>query len=71
MVQKKRHLVKTVTWRITATTTTVIITWLVTGNFETGAIVGGFEAVVKMFLYYAHERMWLRSRYGIVAGRKA
>ena len=36
---KKRHLAKTFTWRITATATTMIIAWLVSGDPLTGLTV--------------------------------
>lgn len=62
---RKRHIAKSITWRVVATTATVIITWTVTGSFEAGAVVGGFEAITKMFLYYAHERAWYRTRFGL------
>lgn len=62
---RKRHLLKALTWRVTATTTTFIITWIVTGNLETGLIVGGIEATIKMFLYYFHERVWYRIPLGL------
>ncbi|MFT4658640.1 MAG: putative membrane protein [Ilumatobacter sp.] len=57
---KKRSLAKTLSWRVTATTTTFLIAWLVTGDIATGAAIGGVEAVAKMFLYYGHERAWER-----------
>lgn len=66
MVSRKRHIAKTITWRITATTTTIIITWMVTGEIEAGLVVGGFEVVAKMFLYYAHERAWYQTKFGII-----
>ena len=57
---RRIHAAKTVTWRIVATITTVIISYLVTGSLAIGATIGGIEAVTKMVLYYAHERAWAR-----------
>ena len=57
---KRRSLAKTLSWRVTATTTTFIIAWIVTGDLGAGAAIGGVEAVAKMFLYYGHERAWER-----------
>ncbi len=45
---------------MTATSTTFIITWIVTGNISAGIAVGGVEFFAKMFLYYGHERAWYR-----------
>ena len=58
MTTKQIHLAKTISWRIIASTTTVLITWAVTGEIQAGLFVGGFEALAKMFLYYEHERFW-------------
>ena len=55
---QKRTIVKTMTWRITASLTTFIIAWMLTGDFLIGATIGGIEGVTKIFLYYFHERIW-------------
>jgi len=55
---KKRHLLKTITWRIVGTIDTMILGWIVTGNLEIGMTIGGFEVITKMILYYFHERLW-------------
>ena len=60
MISWKRHAAKTMTWRVVATTTTVIIAWSVTGDWRVGLEVGGIEFFVKMLLYYLHERVWYR-----------
>ena len=60
MISRKRHLAKAVTWRVVATTATILIAWGVTGDWRTGLEVGGIEFFVKMFLYYLHERFWYR-----------
>ena len=55
---KKRTMVKTITWRITASLTTFLIAWMLTGDILVGASIGSIEAVSKIFLYYFHERIW-------------
>ena len=62
---RKRSIVKTLTWRCIATTDTIIITRLVTGSWTAGALVGGAEVFTKMFLYYLHERGWSASDWGL------
>ena len=57
---RKRHLAKTVTWRLLATADTVILSWLITGNPLIGLKIGVAEIVTKMFLYYVHERLWFK-----------
>ncbi len=66
MVSKKRHIVKTITWRIVGTLDTFLLSWLITGSIKIGAAIGGIEIITKMILYYFHERAWYRfSRFGI------
>jgi len=54
----RRSLVKTLTWRIVATTDTFIIAWLITGEWTWASAIAGVEVLTKMFLYYGHERVW-------------
>ncbi len=59
-VEKKRHLFKTLTWRILATSDTFLIAWLITGEISWAGAIAGVEVITKMILYYAHERAWYR-----------
>lgn len=68
-VLKRRHLAKAITWRICATTITILITIIVTGNVKIGLIVGPIDVVIKLVLYYIHERCWLRTKFGINANQ--
>tara|TARA_A200000113_G_scaffold194982_2_gene185261 strand:- start:131 stop:391 length:261 start_codon:yes stop_codon:yes gene_type:complete len=61
----KRHVAKTITWRIVGTIDTMIIGWLITGDAMTGLKIGGIEVVTKMILYYFHERMWFKINLGL------
>lgn len=66
MVSYKRHLLKTITWRIVGTIDTMILGWLVTGDIKLGLAIGGFEVLTKMFLYFLHERVWYKYiKYGL------
>ena len=67
-LSRKRHLAKTITWRIIGTIDTVLIGWAVTGDPWIGVQVGGVEMVTKMALYYFHERAWFR--YGMLGREK-
>ena len=55
---RKRTIVKTMTWRVTASLTTFIIAWILTGDFLIGATIGSIEAIAKIFLYYFYDRIW-------------
>ena len=66
MVSRKRHILKTLTWRIIGTLDTMILSWLITGNWKFGVAIGGVELITKMVLYYLHERAWYKfTKYGI------
>ena len=53
-----RSIAKSFTWRITATITTILIAYFITGNIETAVMIGGVEFFAKMFIYFLHERLW-------------
>lgn len=61
----KRHLAKTITWRIIGTIDTMILGWFVTGNPITGLKIGGLEVLSKMILYFIHERIWYKMNFGL------
>jgi uncharacterized membrane protein len=61
----KRHIAKSVTWRIVGTVDTIVLSWLITGNPYTGLKIGFSEVVTKMFLYYLHERIWFNVKIGV------
>lgn len=66
MVSRKRHVLKTISWRIIGTLDTMILSWIITGSLKIGVAIGGVEIVTKMVLYYLHERAWYRfSKYGV------
>lgn len=54
----KRHILKTISWRIVGTIDTMVLAWIVTGNPITGLKIGAFEVITKMILYFLHERSW-------------
>ena len=59
-----RSLAKTLSWRITATLTTMIISYLIIGDLTIASLIGGFEFFSKMLLYYIHERLWNKIHFG-------
>ena len=61
----KRHVAKTITWRIVGTLDTMVIGWLITGNPVTGLKIGGIEMFTKMILYFIHERIWYKLNLGL------
>ena len=64
-INRKRHLLKTITWRIVGTVDTMIVAWVISGDPLLGLSIGGVEVFSKMLLYYIHERVWYKSKFGI------
>ena len=64
-IDRKRHLLKSVTWRIIASVTSFLIGWAVTGSLNVGVTVGIFDISIKFILYYFHERIWDISKFGV------
>lgn len=64
-IDKKRHILKSITWKILATSFTFLITWIITGNLKIGIGVGILDVIIKILLYYFHERIWYKSNFGV------
>ena len=58
--QSKRSLLKTITWRITASLDTFVIAWIITGDWKIGGSIAGIEVITKVFFYYFHEEYGIR-----------
>jgi len=67
---KKRHLIKTITWRVVGTLDTIILSWVISGDPFVGLKIGFAEVTTKMILYYLHERAWYKTNYGLIERRK-
>lgn len=59
-VLAKRHIAKTVSYRIISTLIGFVIMWAVSGSVKVGAAFGVAELVYKPIQYYIHERIWYR-----------
>jgi adenylylsulfate kinase len=59
-----RSIVKGVTWRVIATGTTVILVYLFTENLAISLGIGVIEPIIKIILYYGHERAWNNIKWG-------
>jgi len=66
MVSYRRHIAKTITWRVIGTLDTILLSWFITGSLKWGVTIGGVELITKMILYFLHERAWYKfSTFGI------
>lgn len=58
----KRHIAKSITWRIIGSLDTLLLAFIFTGNLESGLKISGIELITKMVLYYFHEKVWFNSK---------
>ena len=59
-----RSFVKGISWRLTGTLDTMVISYFVTGNPMTALKIGAVEIFTKLALYYVHERVWQKVKWG-------
>ena len=67
---RKRSVAKAFSWRVIALMITVVAAWIFTGDTTKALEIGALDTAVKIFAYYAHERMWLRVRFGMPTPRQ-
>jgi bifunctional enzyme CysN/CysC len=60
-----RSLAKAITWRVLGSLDTFLLSLLFTQSAKLAAAISATEIVTKIVLYYAHERVWARSRFGL------
>jgi len=59
-----RSLLKSVSWRITGSIDTFIVSWFITGKVAFAISISGVEVFTKIGLYYFHERLWDKIKIG-------
>ena len=72
-INKKRHLLKAVTWNVLAMTTTYLVLTEMPPVFDLEPVSksgAGFlvalDRIVKLIFYYFHERAWFASNFGVI-----
>jgi len=64
MDNHKRSIAKSLTWRTFCFMLTVTIIFVYTKDIKQALGVGAGIDLTKLFLYYAHERIWNKVRFG-------
>lgn len=59
-----RSIVKGITWRFVATTTTMIIVYVFFGRLDLAIATGVIESILKIGLFWLHEKAWFKVRWG-------
>jgi len=60
----KRSIVKGISWRVVATTTTIAIVYFFFDRLDLAIAAGMIETVLKVGLYWGHEKIWQRILWG-------
>lgn len=60
----KRSIAKGITWRVIATATTILIVYLFFDRLDLAIAAGAIETVLKIGLFWVHERAWFKIRWG-------
>jgi uncharacterized membrane protein len=61
---RKRSIVKSIAWRIICIVVSIITTFIFTGEWNLAVAVGTIYNAITMVLYYFHERIWNRIKWG-------
>jgi uncharacterized membrane protein len=62
----KRHIAKTISYRILSTLIGFLLMWWISGSIKIGAAFGVAELVYKPIQYFLHERFWYKFiKYGL------
>jgi uncharacterized membrane protein len=64
MVSKKRSLAKSLTWRVVAVVSTLLIGYAMTGSWAFALSLTVVSNLINFVLYYIHERVWLGVSWG-------
>ena len=62
--RRLRYIVKSLTYRIISSLITFLAGWLITGDILIGLTLGIIEITFKLAVYYAHEEIWHKIRFG-------
>ena len=63
-VRRSRSLFKAISWRVIASLDTFLISFIITGRFDWATSIAIFEIITKSIIYYFHERIWNRVKWG-------
>ncbi len=59
-----RSIAKAVSWRVVGTLDTLIVSYILTGEIALATSIASIDFVTKMILYFFHERIWNRIKWG-------
>jgi uncharacterized membrane protein len=63
---RKRSIAKSILWRIICIIVSVFVSFILTARWDLAVAIGTSYNIITMFLYYFHERIWNRVKWGKV-----
>ena len=64
MDTRLRSIVKTISWRLTGTLLTFLISWAILGDIATSSAIAIIQLTFNTVAFYKHERIWNLSKWG-------
>ena len=59
-----RSIAKTISWRLTGSFSTFMISYLILGSFSIASSIAIIQIIANTILYYLHERVWNKINWG-------
>jgi uncharacterized membrane protein len=67
MVNVKRHIGKTISYRLIGTLTTVLVAYSFGADIKLASLMGVGELLFKPVIYFLHERVWYKYiKFGLI-----
>jgi uncharacterized membrane protein len=63
-VTRARSFIKALSYRILGTLSSFVVAYVITKNATLSGAIAFWETVIKIFIYYAHERGWNYIQWG-------
>lgn len=63
-VTKARSFTKSLSYRIFGTLSSWVVVYVITGKGSLATLIAFWETIVKVVIYYYHERAWNKIRWG-------
>jgi uncharacterized membrane protein len=63
---RKRSIAKSILWRIICIIVSIFVSFILTARWDLAVAIGTSYNILTTFLYYFHERIWNRVKWGKV-----
>ena len=61
---KLRSVTKTISWRLTGTACTFVVSWLILGDISTSGTIAIIQLTFNTMIFYIHECLWNFVKWG-------